>query len=266
MRSRVQANADLSRPGATIVSCETFFPKANDGSDADLITSLSILVSALQDILDEVESDYRNVPSYRGAVINMSLGWAAHPLADEEAVRRMISSVVNAGIPFVTAAGHSGSEAINLHPCGFVDVLCVGSVKQNYEMSEWSNWGIAVLMLAPGEEVVVIDPANNIDGTGYTTQTGTSYAAPLVAASLASIISWDELKLPEHKDLAVTRLLLNAQTNAIAPGTLKGTPNILLNTGVQHPDKWDFQPYRYAKGVEPPSEWVKSLDDADFDF
>jgi subtilisin family serine protease len=108
-------------------------------------------------------------------VVNLSLGGPRN-LTLELAVQR----VLEAGIPVVAAAGNSGPEAEPLYPAAQLGVTAVTAVDAERNIYECANRGDHIAFSAPGVDVWL----PRADGAGY--QTGTSFAAPYVTATIAA--------------------------------------------------------------------------------
>jgi cyanobactin maturation PatA/PatG family protease len=119
-------------------------------------------------------------------IINISSGqMSTRGRADpqlEAAVRRCAES----GVLIVSAAGNDGCDCLHV-PAALPDVLVVGALDGSGRPAEFSNYGDLYRprgLLAPGENLRV---ASN--GGGFEVQTGTSFAAPLVAGVAALLLS-----------------------------------------------------------------------------
>jgi subtilisin family serine protease len=112
-------------------------------------------------------------------VLNLSLGSPTYSAALKEAV----GAALDAGVVVVAAAGNDGGEVPH-YPAAFGDVICVGAVEDDNRKSDYSNYGAFVRAVAPGTGI----RSTYWDG-GYATWTGTSFAAPFVAAEAALVLS-----------------------------------------------------------------------------
>jgi len=122
----------------------------------------------------------------RGAsVINMSYG--SRGLCFPEYVA--LQFAVARGIVPVAAAGNEFAEGNPLEfPASLPHVLTVAAVGPDLQSSFFSNTSAAIDLSAPGEGIMTaVPPALDADGVadGYERQSGTSFAAPMVAAAVA---------------------------------------------------------------------------------
>ncbi len=114
-------------------------------------------------------------------VINLSLGGPEPSKTLQEAVDYAHSK----GAVIVAASGNK-REAV-YYPAACNNVIAVGSISQTNAVSSFSNYGEQLDVAAPGESIrtIGLDP--------YTTRTasGTSFAAPHVAALASLLLSLD---------------------------------------------------------------------------
>ncbi|MBT4792596.1 MAG: S8 family serine peptidase [Halobacteriovoraceae bacterium] len=121
-------------------------------------------------------------------VINLSLGW---PLSfDKKHLIEAVQEAVKNGVTVVAAAGNNDhSEPIM--PCGYEGVICVGSSDPDKSVSDFSNFGAHVDVLAPGNNILSTYPTANtplfFDTNGFEIKSGTSQSTPYVSALVASI-------------------------------------------------------------------------------
>jgi subtilisin family serine protease len=108
-------------------------------------------------------------------VVNMSL--AGPP---NEVLGAMIGAQSKRGMLVVAAVGNDGPAARPLYPAAFEPVVAVTAVDRARKIYRWANQGPQVDVAAWGVASTVAN-----DKGGYGEQSGTSYAAPIVAAALA---------------------------------------------------------------------------------
>ena len=132
-------------------------------------------------------------------VANMSLGGSGYSQAEYDAIQ----GAVNAGVAFAVSAGNSDADARNYSPAAFDNVLTVSALAdfdglpgavgsptcrtdQDDTLADFSNWGPAVDIAAPGVCILSTYP---LEQGEYGTISGTSMASPHVAGALALLAS-----------------------------------------------------------------------------
>jgi subtilisin family serine protease len=132
-------------------------------------------------------------------VANMSLGGSGFSQAEYDAIQ----GAVNAGVAFAVAAGNSDADAADFSPAGFDNVLTVSALAdfdgdaggfgsptcrsdQDDTLANFSNWGSAVEIAAPGVCILSTFP---LERGEYGTISGTSMASPHAAGALALLAS-----------------------------------------------------------------------------
>jgi subtilisin len=132
-------------------------------------------------------------------VANMSLGGSGFNQAEYDAIQ----GAVNKGVAFAVAAGNSDADANNFSPAAFDNVLTVSALAdfdgvpgyygsptcrsdQDDTLADFSNWGSAVDIAAPGVCILSTYP---IERGSYGTISGTSMASPHAAGALALLAS-----------------------------------------------------------------------------
>jgi minor extracellular protease Epr len=112
-------------------------------------------------------------------VVNMSL--AGPPNA---VLAQMIDHLAERGVLVVAAVGNDGPAARPLYPAAYAPVVAVTAVDRKSQVYRWANQGPQVDLAAWGVRSVVAR-----DRGGYVEETGTSFAAPVVAAAIARLIA-----------------------------------------------------------------------------
>jgi subtilisin family serine protease len=132
-------------------------------------------------------------------VANMSLGGSGFNQAEYDAIQGAVSK----GVAFAVAAGNEDDDANNYSPGGFDNVLSVSALTdfdgepgyrgsptcrtdQDDTLADFSNWGTAVDIAAPGVCILSTYP---IEQGEYGTISGTSMASPHAAGALALLAS-----------------------------------------------------------------------------
>jgi type VII secretion-associated serine protease mycosin len=129
-------------------------------------------------------------------VINMSLGATAQVTS----VSNAISYARSKGVVVVAAAGNSRStNSPTLWPAADNGVVAVASTDENDVYSSFSNRGSYVDVAAPGGSIL-----STVPSAGYAYYSGTSMAAPHVAAAAALVRAYRPLLTPDQVELALT--------------------------------------------------------------
>ncbi|WP_046174465.1 S8 family serine peptidase [Domibacillus indicus] len=110
-------------------------------------------------------------------VINLSLESALPSAVIEEAVQYAIDS----GAVVVAAAGNGATDQY-AYPAAYPGVISVGNINGSKTLSDSSNYGASVDVVAPGEDIysTYYDAES---GSKFERLTGTSMASPMVAAA-----------------------------------------------------------------------------------
>lgn len=149
------------------------------------ITYLSAVVKAIYASVDE--------PEYRCDVLNMSLGiYKDKPLSNGElpnitALDRAIAYADDNGVVLVASTGNDYGTMLS-YPAAYDCVIGVGAVRKDGTRAAFSQYNASVDVVAPGESVYSLSYSSN---TEYNTGSGTSYAAPQVAAAAALALEID---------------------------------------------------------------------------
>ncbi|MEY2694299.1 MAG: hypothetical protein RL142_647, partial [Actinomycetota bacterium] len=174
------------------------------------------------DVIAGIDWVIANKPAGVRAVINMSLGTDSVSFLTNAAIFR----AVNAGIFVAGAAGNDGAndtDACTTSPASESATFTVGSIGRGHSLSDFSNVGNCVDILAPGEGIASLD-RNDTSAGAFTVMDGTSMATPHVAGAAALYLSLN----PSATVAATKTALLNgAETNGL--NFRLGTPNKILD-------------------------------------
>ncbi|MEH0418404.1 S8 family peptidase [Streptomyces sp. B21-083] len=155
------------------------------------------------------------------AVANVSLGGNRNAPLDA-AVRNSIAS----GVTYTVAAGNDGQPAAGYSPADVREAITVGATGRTDARADFSNWGPALDLFAPG---VAITSASYADDTGRATYSGTSMAAPHVAGAAALYLA----ERPKSRPAQVAKALTTLATPGKVFDKKDGSPNKLLR--IPHP-------------------------------
>ncbi|MEK4758747.1 S8 family peptidase [Viridibacillus sp. FSL E2-0187] len=152
-------------------------------------------------------------------VINMSLQGSMPSTVLEEAVNKAISS----GVVVVAAAGNQGSD-MPIYPAKYEGVISVGSINSEKKLSEFSSYGASTDVVAPGENIYA--PFYDAQkGSTFANLSGTSMASPVVAGTVALLLS----KYPNLKPAEVEYILEKTATDLGEKGFDHKYGNGLIN-------------------------------------
>ena len=165
------AHSHGTHVAGTIVDCSTSNIKimpvkvlGDDGSGDEFSSSLGIRYAA-----DE------------GAeVINMSLGGECHD--DNCLSKQAIDYAAAKGVVTVVAAGNDATDAKDHCPAHVAKAITVSAIHLDDSLAWFSNYGSDIDIAAPGVHI-----CSSIPGGGYDYYSGTSMAAPHVAAAAAML-------------------------------------------------------------------------------
>ncbi len=141
------------------------------------------------------------------------------------------------------AAGNSNIDARRIVPQAFSDVYVIGNQGRDGSKHSSSNWGPAIDIWAPGENVLTTDKDGN-----PTYQTGTSFAAPWVAGMAALVWSYESHVIGRNVDSVWKRITQNPIVNGVS-NVPSGTTALMFQTGANNPNRLPEHPYAYVGGV-----------------
>ncbi|KAI4685226.1 uncharacterized protein J4E84_005953 [Alternaria hordeiaustralica] len=167
-------------------------------------------------------------PGFVGSIMSMS--WGLQGTANS--VDEIIQGASDAGIHVSVAAGNDGVDACGSTPAHLggknSNVVTVGSVNIDNEISTFSNIGQCVDIYAPGEQILSSwatgDAVINF-------LSGTSMACPHVTGVMATLMTKDVAGLGQNPAALKAKLLETARQGDVK-GNTAGSANLLLSNGV----------------------------------
>ena len=122
------------------------------------------------------------VDTFHCDIINIS----SASTTDDSSLREAVEYALKQGVIVITCAGNANLTAPDniYYPGAYDGVICVGSVNEEGQVSDFSQRGDDIDLVAPGEEL----PAAAMEGE-RTSVTGTSYAAAYVTGIVARILT-----------------------------------------------------------------------------
>jgi subtilisin family serine protease len=189
-------------PAAKVLPIQVFTlfegPKAC-GSSAKCVLSFT------SDQLRALDWVFKHREEFKVAAINMSLGSGYHDAACDKtsALTEIIERLRAKGVPTVVAAGNDAfNDGVAEPACISSSVSVAATAKDGSLDVRYSNVSTMVRIAAPGTDIV-----SSVPGSGYAKLSGTSMAAPHVAAALA-------LLRQEYPTETVTQLEARLTTGA----------------------------------------------------
>jgi hypothetical protein len=115
-------------------------------------------------------------------VVNLSLGGDRYGVEE-----RAILNAFGAGLLIVAAAGNERDRGSPLsYPASYAHVLTVGATDEGDRVTDFSSISPFMDLAAPGQDIPVAVPTI-FNPTGYDSEDGTSFSAPLVSGAAAAV-------------------------------------------------------------------------------
>jgi serine protease len=129
-------------------------------------------------------------------VINLSLGGRGA----SQALRDAVEYAVSKRVVLVAAMGNGDENGVGQNwptfPASYPGVIAVGAVDKQRQVTEFSNWGSWISVVAPGQDILSTMPTYPVYQTtssgysqNYDMMPGTSMSSPMVAGACALILS-----------------------------------------------------------------------------
>ncbi|KAA8648653.1 hypothetical protein EYZ11_013139 [Aspergillus tanneri] len=152
------------------------------------------------------------------SAINMSLGGGF-----SQAFNDAVNEAYNQGVLSVVAAGNENQDASNTSPASAEKALTVAAINVGNARASFSNWGSAVDIFAPGENIKSAWIGSN---TATNTISGTSMATPHIVGLSIYLSVLENLSGPEAIVKRVKELATQGKVSDV-----KGSPNALAYNG-----------------------------------
>ncbi len=130
---------------------------------------------------DEMMKNAINYAAQRADVINCSWGYSEKPI-----IAAAIKNALDRGRVVVFCTGNDSQNEVDFPARSDSRIIAVGAVDRLGEKSSFSNYGAELDVVAPGEGVF---STTTDSSTGVILDSGTSYAAPIVAGVAALMLS-----------------------------------------------------------------------------
>jgi subtilisin family serine protease len=160
-------------------------------------------------------------------VLNLSLSPGPDSSTEIPATDPLVQALDRASASGVTIVASAGNDARPLcaQPVVVPQLICVGSVNEQLERSDFSNYGLRVDLVAPGGGRGGAPIFSTLPRNAYGGYEGTSQAAPFVSAAAAELAA-----LGLSRQQIVDRILATARDLG-APGTDNTFGHGLLDVG-----------------------------------
>ena len=195
---------DMTGHGTTVASiiCAKDDDNGVTGIDEDLeVYSVRILDENNEAPISRVVAALQWCEENGIDIINMSFGTNY----DSDILREEIKSVADKGILMIAAAGNDKEADQILYPAAYEEVMAVGGVSADMSPADCSVQGAGVELSAPGEYIPVLAQLG-----GLTVESGTSMAAPHIAAVAAKLwenhADWSADKIRQCMDVSAKQL------------------------------------------------------------
>ncbi|MBC7427989.1 MAG: S8 family serine peptidase, partial [Bacteriovorax sp.] len=140
-------------------------------------------------VITDVIADAMTFAIQNGAeVVNLSLGWPK--LIDLAKVKAAFDLAEKNNVIVIAAAGNNDKD-LPTFPCAYENVICVGAIDNRGNLTDFTNHGSKVDVVAPGESIVSTFPvameSRVLRIKNYESKRGSSQAAPFVTAAIANL-------------------------------------------------------------------------------
>lgn len=178
-------------------------------ADESGTTNNTYIINALDSILEY----NRQNPNAKISIVNISYGLQQ----DNYDLRNKLAEVYSSGITIISASGNDGKQGL-LFPAKYNFVFAAGSINQNKQVSDFSNWGEGLDFVLPGSSLKTLGINND-----YVWVRGTSFSSAYltgVAALATQAFKNKHGRLPSPQELY--EVLQKISTPIAAPSLKQG--------------------------------------------
>lgn len=140
-------------------------------------------------------------------------------------LRQAIDEATNRGLLVIAAAGNGGTMT-QVFPGAYPNVLTVAATTRNDQRASFSSYGTWVDVAAPG-----VDILSTAVGGGYTTLSGTSMSAPIVAGQAALVFQ----NLGARATAIQVRRRIESTCDRVGDFVVHGRINVARSVGADQP-------------------------------
>ncbi|MCB0349786.1 MAG: S8 family serine peptidase [Bdellovibrionales bacterium] len=170
----------------------------------------------LQPLSVRLEKSFEYALAKKVDVIHLSVGWPKDVMTRK--LSDTIARALDSGITIIAASGNSAQSATPW-PCRIEGIICVGALRPDGSIAQFSNRGSQVDFYAPGEKIFSTIPMSipplYYSKKGFDYKSGTSQAAPILTAVFSFLLSQDK---KQNRDLVYEKLLHSADENLKSAG------------------------------------------------
>lgn len=173
-------------------------------------TDMSTLLSAIDYVAQQ-----KLARPHKPMVVNISIG-ADFGTSEYNALDRAIQRSIDLGIVYIIAAGNDAIDASTVTPAHVRDAITIGSHDEHNRASSFSNYGPAIDLYAPGQDIVSL---SHLSARKRAMGSGTSYAAPHVTGIVARYLSEHPSASPHEVQRALVENAMSDVDTAISGTT-----------------------------------------------